>query len=42
MFEVFVRAEDRINLMIVARVVVVIALRFEDGIKINRGDSQLF
>ena len=42
MFKVLVGAEYRINLVVVAGVVVVIALRLKDRIKINCGDSQLF
>ena len=40
MFEVVVGAEYRVNLVIVARVVVVITFRLENGIEINRADSQ--
>ena len=42
MFKIFIRAENRIDFVIIARVVMVITFRFKDGVKINYRNSQVF
>ena len=42
MLEVVIRAENRVDLEIVARIVMMIAFRLEDRIQINRVDAEVF
>ena len=42
MFKIFVGAKYRVDFVIIAGVVVVIAFGLEDGIKVNRFNAQLF